>query len=135
MPAEETVILQYLQTTATLTMQWFFFACTINAAVGAWILYPQSKPLIRVRFRMIPVLFAVCNAINVFVFCCIVPSYYHEAASRLGDDFSTYTLRLWMTTSFAFGLVFIVVAILWTIAVVKLWHRVIGGREDGSRVQ
>jgi hypothetical protein len=96
---------EYLRLTGSLAVQWFFFGCTINAAVAAFLYQtfftekrgdrsttiqkPDVVGPIDGRLKFLPALMIVCNFVMAFIFLFVLPLYYLTTARVLRDSFGS----------------------------------------------
>ena len=69
----------YVRATGQITTQWFFFTCTINAAVAGWLIHTARAD----NARCLPCLFIVCNLTLVAMYAYFVPRYYDNVAASI----------------------------------------------------
>lgn len=106
----------YLTTTASITTQWFFFACTINAAIAVLV---TNRPEKTDKFGIIASLLATFLGTADWVLACVyfpcIPIYYLFSyfCAETRSYYLMITLTLWSLIATAFASQLIVIGYLW----------------------
>ena len=100
-----------------------FFACTINAAIAAWIIHPSSEsPNISVNYGRIAKVLCLCDVLLAIMYIGAIPAYYAWSFFCFAQSDSCHlagTLILWSFTSVILGVIYISMAYLWKITIPK----------------
>jgi hypothetical protein len=109
----------YVRTTGTITTEWFFFACAVNAAVAGWLIETGRAHIATIM----PKLFILCNAAIVPMYWVFVPGYYlwafrnsralMDSLTTLRETPNTFPVILWIPASLALGFIALAMALVW----------------------